>query len=173
MKSLNVNCSLLILLVLIALIHPDRVQSDNKTDNSVTISKSSEKNEENSCQAENCKLLQKLEQWFGLLSDHIIECGADDDNAGSKSDQKIGVPMIQIVSCDQEGALWNYKYAGNKGKKRIFKGKGKISFVRSESPPHGYDSTLLYATLRYSTLRYSTLIYATLRYSTLLYATLR
>jgi hypothetical protein len=36
-----------------------------------------------------------------------------------------------------------------------------------------YDTTLLYATLRYSTLLYATLLYAILRYSTLLYTIIR
>ena len=46
-------------------------------------------------------------------------------------------PLVKIVSCD-EGA-WNYKYTGSKGKRKIFKGKGKLFFTKKEDPPHGYD----------------------------------
>ena len=46
-------------------------------------------------------------------------------------------PIIEIVSCD-EGA-WNYKYTGSKGKRKLFKGKGKLFFTKKEGSTHGYD----------------------------------
>jgi hypothetical protein len=49
------------------------------------------------------------------------------------------VPIFKIVSCDEENSLWKYKYTGGKGARKMFKGKGKISFTRQITPPHGYD----------------------------------
>ena len=48
-------------------------------------------------------------------------------------------PIFKIVSCNDENALWKYKYSGGKGAKKMFKGKGKLAFTRLDAPPHGYD----------------------------------
>ena len=48
-------------------------------------------------------------------------------------------PLIEIVSCDKPNATWAYKYVGSKGKRKIFSGKGKISFTKYSDPPHGFD----------------------------------
>ena len=47
-----------------------------------------------------------------------------------------GQPLVRIVPCDTKDALWNYKYAGSKGKRKIFTGKGKISFVKVKGVIH-------------------------------------
>ena len=60
----------------------------------------------------------------------------------SKIDKNLNAdaePLVKIVPCDTNNALWNYKYTGSKGKRKIFKGKGKLSFVKVRDPPHGYD----------------------------------
>jgi hypothetical protein len=44
-----------------------------------------------------------------------------------------------VVSCDDDKALWKFKYTGGKGPKKIFKGTGKLSFTKQITPPHGYD----------------------------------
>ena len=48
-------------------------------------------------------------------------------------------PIYRVVSCNEENSLWKYKYSGGKGPKKIFKGKGKLSFTKYQTPPHGYD----------------------------------
>ncbi len=49
-------------------------------------------------------------------------------------------PVFRVAkSCDAKGAIWHYKYSGQKGKKKAFKGKGKLMFSKHSSPPHGYD----------------------------------
>jgi hypothetical protein len=48
-------------------------------------------------------------------------------------------PIFRIVSCDDEGSVWKFKYTGGKGPRKIFKGSGKLAFTKQITPPHGYD----------------------------------
>lgn len=87
------------------------------------------------------RVLQKLEDWIGLLK--RAELGAlgtsSNQSFNHTSSKSESAPILSIVSCNSEDSIWKYKYVGSKGKKRIFHGKGKLSFTKSQSPPHGYD----------------------------------
>ena len=87
------------------------------------------------------RVLQKLEDWIGILKK--AELGAlgtsSNHSFNHTSSKPHSAPILSIVSCNSEDSIWKYKYVGSKGKKRIFHGKGKLSFTKSQSPPHGYD----------------------------------
>ena len=95
---------------------------------------------EDSCVANNESLchttsadnhLTEVTDWLNSLHEFKSEPFTDEPLVASAK------PLIEIVSCD-EGA-WNYKYTGSKGKRKLFKGKGKLFFVQTEGTKHGYE----------------------------------
>ena len=84
------------------------------------------------CDAEKCVNTQPLEAWFEFIKDPKSVLKSDiEENV--KIDAQ---PLVSIVPCDTKDALWNYKYAGSKGKRKIFTGKGKITFVKVKGVVH-------------------------------------
>lgn len=81
-------------------------------------------------------LEKDFNQWLLNLKDPQFEAPYDEEPSSTIEPSK---KLIEVVPCDQQGSIWGYKYAGNKGKRKMFKGKGKITFVKSDVPPHGYD----------------------------------
>ncbi len=86
----------------------------------------------------------ELNGWIAQLKDQkstledcsknkdIEDLGADDSGSGE--------PIFTFAkNCNEDGAVWGYKYSGGKGRGRIFKGKGKLLFSKLNTPPHGYD----------------------------------
>ena len=50
------------------------------------------------------------------------------------------ISITEFIDCQKDDAIWGYKYVGSKGKKRLFKGKGTLRFMKSgHTPTHGYD----------------------------------
>jgi len=96
--------------------------------------------EEDACEDRHSCLALELRAWLDGLRHQgaAAECQAgvrevDPYNTG---------PSIYrwATNCEEEGAVWFYKYSGGKGKGRIPKGKGKLSFAKSSAvAPHGYD----------------------------------
>ncbi len=92
-------------------------------------------------------LEMELNAWLGAIKDpkeQFKGCGEGEDGPGGAADDgrrgKGGEPVLAVAeSCDQSGAIWHYKYAGSKGKRKMFKGRGKLLFSKHSSPPHGYD----------------------------------
>ena len=84
------------------------------------------------CDAEKCVNTQPLEAWFEAIKDPKSVLKSDIDG-NIKIDAQ---PLVSIVPCDTKNALWNYKYAGSKGKRKIFTGKGKITFVKVKGVVH-------------------------------------
>ena len=84
------------------------------------------------CDAEKCVNTQPLEAWFEAIKDPKSVLKSDIEE-NLKIDAQ---PLVSIVPCDTKNALWNYKYAGSKGKRKIFTGKGKITFVKVKGVVH-------------------------------------
>ena len=84
------------------------------------------------CDAEKCVNTGPLEAWFETIKDPKSVLKSDIEG-NLKIDAQ---PLVSIVPCDTKDALWNYKYAGSKGKRKIFTGKGKISFVKVKGVVH-------------------------------------
>ena len=84
------------------------------------------------CDAEKCVNTQPLEAWFEAIKDPKSVLKSDIDG-NIKIDAQ---PLVSIVPCDTKNALWNYKYTGSKGKRKIFTGKGKITFVKVKGAVH-------------------------------------
>ena len=85
------------------------------------------------CDAEKCINTQPLEAWFETVKDPKSVLKSDGIEGYLKIDAQ---PLVRIVPCDTKDALWNYKYAGSKGKRKIFTGKGKITFVKVKGVVH-------------------------------------
>ena len=88
-------------------------------------------------------ILQQLDDWVEMIEkSEITPLGARNAsisnyiNAAPWHDLS---PILSISACNSPDSIWKYKYAGSKGRKRIFHGKGKLSFTLNNSPPHGYD----------------------------------
>ncbi len=89
------------------------------------------------CDAEKCVNLQILDSWFKKISEPStsftkIPPGFPDLKDNSQ-------PLVEITSCGPDEAIWNYKYVGGKGKRKMFSGKGKLFFYKFSNAPHGYD----------------------------------
>ena len=107
--------------------------------------------DEDYCVDRHSCLALELEQWFEKLtrdeedvkkslSDDECQTGTPKDGTtGGSSDN----PILRIVDCKAPGAFWQYKYVGGKAKggkqRRLFHGKGKLTFSRHFNPPHGFD----------------------------------
>ena len=76
--------------------------------------------------------LEEITNWLKNLQDHKIETYSEKVSENAPK-------LIEIVSCDDPNGVWNYKYTGTKGKRKIFKGKGKLVFTKKGDAPHGYD----------------------------------
>lgn len=92
--------------------------------------------EEDTCSDKNDCFRQDLKIWLQTISNkkHDLDCKID---SGPKSAGQ--QPLYALANCNDDGATWKYKYSGAKGKKRIPHGKGKMSFTKLSTPPHGYD----------------------------------
>ena len=88
------------------------------------------------CEAEKCANIQPLKEWFEKIKDPQLVLKSNGIEGDLSGEVK---PLVEIVPCDSKNALWNYKYTGSKGKRKIFTGKGKLIFLKVKDPPHGYD----------------------------------
>ena len=98
--------------------------------------------EEQTCSDQHGCLALELEKWLSDIQDKKFQASCDAAAASNPSVEGEPVaapPLYKIVSCNDKGAVWQFKYAGGKGKKRIFHGKGKLTFSKLSSPPYGYD----------------------------------
>ncbi|TRY70278.1 hypothetical protein TCAL_11546 [Tigriopus californicus] len=73
-----------------------------------------------------------------LCQDHNLIQEETSSKTGGITEDEVK-PIFEVTDCKMEGATWKYRYQGAKGKNRIFHGKGKLSFTKHSSPPHGYD----------------------------------
>ena len=103
-----------------------------------TVSKSTEDGEE-SCQDQHSCLALELGQWLEQVKDKKFQPECKVGTTTNEDPKATAQPLYKIVDCKEKGSVWQFKYAGGKGKKRIFHGKGKLSFSKLSSPPHGYD----------------------------------
>ncbi len=87
---------------------------------------------------ENC-FFDQLDAWFDKLQNKSLGGILDDNVQNQDLGQTKIDPIFKVVKCGDDVSTWKYKYTGQKGKKRIFKGKGKLSFVKASTPPHGFD----------------------------------
>ena len=102
-------------------------------DNNCKASMNSGTNKEN--------ILQEIENWYTNMKKlELTQLDPEYENI-LKPLVKPNLDNIfySIVPCSTSESIWSYKYSGSKGKNRIFHGKGKLSFTKHNSPPHGYD----------------------------------
>ena len=74
-----------------------------------------------------------LEEWLKTLEETTL------NPEFSEPLQSDGKPLIEFIDCQNENAIWSYKYTGTKGKRKIFKGQGTLRFVNNKATSHGYD----------------------------------
>ncbi len=97
-----------------------------------------------SCEANtNECFFDQLDAWFGQLKNKTSVANAKGSTKDTTEDlgneSGLPAPVFQVVKCGDDTSVWKYKYTGAKGKKRIFQGKGKLTFCKSSTPPHGFD----------------------------------
>ena len=93
-----------------------------------------------SCQDKQSCLEEELQNWFLDIGDKTFTSECAEKLKPSSNEEIEGKMLFRLAkNCQAEGAIWQYKYTGAKGKGKIPNGKGKLSFSQQTSPPHGYD----------------------------------
>ncbi len=108
------------------------------------VSQKASTQDQPACKEKQECLQLELESWLRAVREPKVQLtGCDEvgeDGARAKAGNGEVDPVFAVAkSCDEKGAIWHYKYVGAKGKRKTFKGRGKLLFSKHSSPPHGYD----------------------------------
>lgn len=135
---LALSCLLLLLLTNEVNCQKEGDRQVDEPESPTTVSEGGGDSEETCSDKESCLALE-LDQWFQKLDDKKFQLDCSIDEPSESASASAVKPLYEIVDCNSKGAVWQYRYAGAKGKRRIMHGKGKLSFTRLGNPPHGYD----------------------------------
>merc|ERR1711935_1166583 len=64
------------------------------------------------CSADKCVNIQPIEAWFEKVADPQYGINSKIDKTLTEDAE----PLVKIVPCETQNALWKYKYTGSKGK---------------------------------------------------------